>query len=67
MLFKFISVCTFLSTTVQDDCKRRTLFLFSEALKVFISSSVRRVGGKEGEGVGGGGSEGFARTPFAGQ
>ena len=26
MLFKFSSVCTFLSTTVQDDCKRRTLF-----------------------------------------
>ena len=27
MLFKFISVCTFLSTTIQDDCKRRTTFL----------------------------------------
>ena len=26
MLFKFISVCTFLSTTIQDDCRRRTLF-----------------------------------------
>ena len=26
MLFKFISVCTFLSTTIQDDCKRSTLF-----------------------------------------
>ena len=26
MLFKFSSVCTFLSTTIQDDCKRRTLF-----------------------------------------
>ena len=44
MLFKFSSVCTFLSTTIQDHCKRRTLFfVFSEAmssLKVFISSSV---------------------------
>ena len=26
MLFKFSSVCTFLTTTVQGDCKRRTLF-----------------------------------------
>ena len=26
MLFKFSSVCTFLSTTVQDDCERPTLF-----------------------------------------
>ena len=43
MLFKFSSVCTFLSTMIQDDCNQRTLFVFSEAmssLKVFISSSV---------------------------
>ena len=48
MLFKFSSVCTFVSTTIQDDCKRRTLFLVFrgfEGIYFFFCQARRSWGG----------------------